>query len=281
MNNLNIWLTVISLTATACSVDIPLPNPSQPGKEEKVEISLSYPDAQDTHLSLTFGVGKMNLSPGSEKLVSGTATYNYAEIKPRVVQNGGRVEVTMGDEFINRMPSPEKLINQWDFYLGTKPMDLVIGSGAYKGNFEFGGLALTSLNITDGAADVSLAFSEPNQIEMSTFSYATGASTVSMFGLANANFSLMDFSSGAGNYTLDFSGELQRDASVKIESGLSNMNFVIPEGVDAVVTVKSGLSNVNTGPGWSRQNNVYRQEGESPTLTILVEIGAGHLSLTK
>ena len=83
--------------------------------------------------------------------------------------------------------------------------------------------------------------------------YETGASDVKMTGLANANFNMMDFSSGAGDYTLDFSGELQRDASVKISSGLSNIIIVVPEGVNAVVTVDGGASNVSAGSGWSQE----------------------------
>ena len=54
-----------------------------------------------------------------------------------------------------------------------------------------------------------------------------------MTGLANANFSTMIFSSGAGDYTLDFSGDLQRDATVTITTGLSNLKLVVPKGVAA------------------------------------------------
>ncbi len=144
-----------------------------------------------------------------------------------------------------------------------------------------GGLSLTNLTVQDGAANVELSFSELNQVEMSTLRYETGASDVQLSGLANANFSILDFSSGAGDYKLDFSGELQRDASIKISSGLSNITIVVPEGVHAVVTVDSGASNVNTGSGWSRNGNVYEQDGEGPTLTFVIEIGAGNVTLMK
>ena len=59
------------------------------------------------------------------------------------------------------------------------------------------------------------------------------------------------------------------------------MILVIPEGVHAVVTVESGAANVNSGSGWSQSGNVYTQEGEGPTLTIIVKIGAGNLTLTR
>jgi len=116
---------------------------------------------------------------------------------------------------------------------------------------------------------------------MSTFTYSTGASNVKLMGLANANFTLLDFSSGAGDYTLDFSGDLKRDASIKVESGLSNLIIIVPEGVDAVVTVEGGLMNVSTSPSWERSGSDYIQKGEGPTLTFIIEMGAGNLTLTR
>lgn len=276
-----IFIAVLALATLACGINIDLPKRAQPGPEVVDEINLDYPDVDEVNLQLSFGAGEMTLSPGGSALVDGTATYNYKEFKPEVMENGGNVQVKMGDVGVNFIPNFDDLKNEWDFKLGDQPMNLTIESGAYDGSFELGGLSLTSLTIKDGAANVDLAFSEPNQTEMSVFSYSTGASDVKMEGLANANFNIFDFSSGAGDYTLDFSGDLQRNASIKIESGFSNMIIIVPEGVDAVVTVQSGASNVNAGPGWSQSGNVYKQEGEGPTLTFVIELGAGNLTLTK
>jgi hypothetical protein len=116
---------------------------------------------------------------------------------------------------------------------------------------------------------------------MSVFKYETGASNLKLSGLANANFSTFDFSSGAGDYTLDFSGDLQRDASINIGTGLSNIILVIPEGVNAVVQVDGGASNVNAVPGWKQSGDTYTQTGDGPTLTFVVDIGAGNLTLAR
>jgi len=91
----------------------------------------------------------------------------------------------------------------------------------------------------------------------------------------------MDFSSGAGDYTLDFSGDLKRDASITISSGLSNMIIVVPEGVNAIVTVDSGASNINAGSSWGQDGKTYTQSGEGPMLTFVINIGAGNVTLTK
>ena len=44
----------------------------------------------------------------------------------------------------------------------------------------------------------------------------------------------------AGDYTLDFSGELQRDAVVNIESGISRVVVIVPREMNAKVYFKGG-----------------------------------------
>jgi len=270
---------VLALASLACGFNIDMPKMHTPGPEVTEEIVIPVPDTDEVSLKLSFGAGDMTLAPGAKEFVEGTATYNYDAFKPEVVVDGGDAQIKMSK--VDSLPSFNDLKNEWDLKLGDTPMDLVIESGAYNGTFELGGLSLNNLTVQDGAANVELTFSEPNLVEMSTFRYETGASDVKMTGLANANFSLFDFSSGAGDYTLDFSGELQRDASVTVSSGLSNIILVIPEGVNAVVTIDSGASNVSVGSQWSQSGDIYKQKGEGPTLTIVINIGAGNITLTK
>lgn len=273
------FIAILALTALACGISAPEPPTPQPEVTE--DIKVEYPDADEINLKLRFGAGKLDLNPGAALLVDGTATYNYDELKPEINTDGSDVEVRVGDGDVNIFPNLNNIKNEWDLELGDQPMNLSLESGAYEGEFELGGLALTRLDIKDGASNVEISFSKLNPVEMSTFTYNTGASDVKITGLANANFSLFDFSSGAGDYTLDFSGELQRDASVKIETGLSNFIIIVPEGVNAVVTVQGGLSNVNAGSSWERSGSDYVQKGEGPTLTFVIEMGAGNLTLAK
>lgn len=273
------FIAILALTTLACGISAP--KPPTPSPEVTEDIKVEYPDSEEINLNLKFGAGELTLNPGADILVDGTATYNYDELKPEVNTDGGDVEVRVGDGDLNIFPNLNNIKNEWDLKLGDQPMNLSIDSGAYDGTFELGGLSLTRLNISDGASDVEINFSKLNPVEMSTFTYNTGASDVKILGLGNANFSLFDFSAGAGDYTLDFSGKLQRDASIKIETGLSNMIIIVPEGVNAVVTVQGGLSNVNAGPGWERSGEDYIQKGEGPTLTFVIEMGAGNLTLAR
>jgi hypothetical protein len=114
---------------------------------------------------------------------------------------------------------------------------------------------------------------------MNILRYDTGASQATLSGLANANFRAMDFRSGAGDYRLDFSGDLQQDADVTIKSGLSSIVIVVPEGTPATVRFEGGLANVDRSGAWRLSGSVYSLPGEGPELTITVEIGAGNLEL--
>jgi N-terminal domain of toast_rack, DUF2154 len=269
---------VLALATLACGFSIPLPSAPTPGPDITDSITVPLPASGEPKLTLSFGAGELTLAPGAQNLVEGTTVYNVPELKPEVVTQGSSIEVKQGD--LKVLPYPKDLKNQWDLKLGSTPMDLTIHAGAYKGTYELGGVPLTGLTIKDGAANVDLNLSKPNPSEMAVLRYETGASSVKLTGLANANFSTMIFNSGAGDYTLDFSGALKRDATITISSGISNMILVIPDGVKANVTVESGASNVNAGSGWSQNGNQYTQSGSGPTLTFVVKTGAGNLTLT-
>jgi hypothetical protein len=90
----------------------------------------------------------------------------------------------------------------------------------------------------------------------------------------------MIFNSGAGDYTLDFSGTLKRDAAITVSSGFSNLILVVPDGVNANVTIESGVSNVSVGSKWMQNGNLYSQSGSGPMLTFIIKTGAGNVTLT-
>lgn len=270
-------ILVLSLASMACGFTIDLPEREQAGSEVKETITVADPQSDETRLSISFGAGNLKISPGAKNLVDGTAVYNVEDLKPEVIQRGSDIEIKQGN--FKSLP-PRNMKNEWDLKLGSAPMDLVISAGAYDGTIELGGLALKSLEIRDGASNVDLSFSEPNPVDMSILRYGTGASDVKLAGLANANFSTLTFSGGAGSYTLDFSGDLRRDAVVTIDSGFGNVSLIIPRDVNAKVTVESAAVNINHGSGWEQNGKDYTQKGDGPTLTFIVKMAAGNLLIS-
>ena len=89
----------------------------------------------------------------------------------------------------------------------------------------------------------------------------------------------MIFKSGAGDYTLDFSGELQRDMDVTIDSGMSSIEIIVPIGVPVEVRYDGGLANVDYSGDWQKSGNEYFQDGSGPGIIININLGAGNLTL--
>jgi hypothetical protein len=275
-----IFILVFGLTACGFHISLPITITPEPVQIDQIDVPLPAGDTGIINLSLAFGAGDLQIQSGAANLVSGTATYNIADFKPVITSNNSTVRIEQGNWRLSGIPDISSIKNEWDLSLGSQPIMLKIDGGAYHAEYHLGGLALTNLTIKDGASDVKLDFASPNLTEMSLLSYDTGASNVSLTGLGNANFTSLVFHSGAGNYTLDFSGGLKRDGSVNIETGVSNTVLVIPKGVPVQLTVDGGLANVTADSSWSKHGNLYTQPGTGPQLTIVVQLGAGNLTLT-
>lgn len=276
-------IMVLAIATMACGISINLPFErvrTIPTVTE--DIRVPAPDVSGlVDLTLAFGAGEMQIRPGSSSaLVEGTARYNVEELKPRIRVDGSSVRIETGNLEVQGLPNfRDNYEHAWDLRLANTPMALTINAGAYKADIELGGLSLEELKVTDGASEVELNFSALNQVVMRSLRYETGASSVKLFGLANANFEDLEFRGGAGSYTLDFSGALQQNANVTIGAGVSSVILIVPEGVPARVLFDGGLSNVDLGGAWERDGGDYSQPGEGPRLTINVNLGAGNLEL--
>jgi hypothetical protein len=277
-------ILIIAFVSLACSVSITLPNlQNKIGPTETDTIDVSFPENTQTvpDVTLNCGICDLNLQPGSStSLVSGTVKYNVADLKPTVTVNGNNVTIQQGNLQLTGIPFVNtNVINDWNLSLANSPMNLYVKAGAYTGNYELGGLSIQHLEVTDGASRVKLNFSEPNQIEMTSFKYMTGASEVSLMDLSNANADEIAFNGGAGNYTLDFSGVLSRDVMVSIDAGISSVTVIVPNGVPAELTTNSTLITVNTSGGWQQSGNTYLLSGSGYKINITAKMGAGSLQL--
>lgn len=281
-NKILIFLAALLFVTLACSISFDLPvDKFTTGKTVTEPINIKLPSGTP-EVKLTFGAGELEVKPGvTQGAITGTATYNVEDLKPVIEIDGEQVTISTGNFEITGIPDVDADIeNSWELAIGNSPLELKINAGAYKGEYELGGLAIQSLEITDGASEVDLAFSTPNLVEMETFRYSTGASDLEMEGLANANFESMTFRGGAGNFKLDFSGLLKRDATVQIDSGLSRVEVMIPETMSARVVFRGGLTSISASSDWDQSGDEYNHKGTGPTLTIYVDMAAGEFELS-
>lgn len=276
-------IAALALVTLACGININLPMERiNTGAVQTEEISIPAVGTSDpVNLTIGFGAGELDIHPGAQDaLVEGTAEYNVPELKPEITVDGSTVLLKTGEMKIKGLPIfGDKYKNIWDLKLGESLLDLTINAGAYQGKIELGGLSIGSLTVADGASQAEWSFSQPNLVEMDTLRYETGASSVSLEGLANSRASKIIFKGGAGDYTLDFSGQLQKDMDVSVDAGISNVKIVVPKGVPARLNFNGGLSNVDVNGNWEKSGNVYKMVGDGPEITFDVTMGAGNLEL--
>ncbi len=279
MKRILLVITVFILVSLACSVTVNMPKEEETGPAETVIIDEAAPAESPAELVINMGAGELNIQGGAQSLVEGSVEYNVVAWKPEIVRDGREVRISQGDMKNFTFGRGGNLINKWDLFLGAMPLDLTIEAGAYESNLDLSGLSLTGLRITDGASSNNVIFTQPNPVEMDRFTYETGASSIKLEGLGYANFDEMNFQGGAGNYTLDFTGPLQREGHVYIDGGLGNFTIIVPPTTAARILVDGGLKNVSPQGTWNVRNGEYRTEGEGPLLRIEINIGVGNLTL--
>lgn len=274
-------LLVLAMSALACSVNIQAPR-IKTGPEVTTSIDEDYPDTNDIpRVVLKMGAGILKINEGSDRLITGEIRTNIESWKPEISHSDETVTISQGSKADNFTIPSSSIKNDWDLKIGdAKPVSLAIEAGAYSSDILFGKIQLSELSIDDGASQSTVTFNEPNSQVLETFKYHTGASQVNLVYLANANFKEMNFDSGAGSYTLDFSGDLKHDAKVSIKSGLSNMKILIPSDTNVEISLDGGVNNVSLKGTWTVNSNHYKTQSSSgPKLEINIDMGVGNLEL--
>lgn len=253
------------------------------GVTQELVVDEPLGSAAVTDVEIDMGAGKLTLAPGAVGLVSGAVRYNVESWKPTITRSDRSLTIKQGAQK-GLSGLGDKIVNEWNLELGRAPMRLKISAGAYEGAYDLSGLTLQRLNIRDGAARAQVFFNAANPGQMESLEYETGASTVTLIGLANANFKNMKFKGGAGTYSLDFSGDLRTSGTVRAEAGAGTVRIVVPAATAARVTVSGSLNDVSTEGQWTVDKGAYNTAavatvGQGKVLTITVTVNVGSVAL--
>jgi hypothetical protein len=104
-----------------------------------------------------------------------------------------------------------------------------------------------------------------------------------MRGLANANFADLTLNGGAAAFVCEFSGTLRRNANVRLNTGMSSLEVVVPGTTATRITVDALLGSLQPDDGFTTRDGGYWTaaavaEG-SPVLTIRAGVALGLLRL--
>jgi hypothetical protein len=247
-------------------------------------INVPFPDAGDLQLRFAVGACRLRIRPeDQEGWVSGTYQDPTGNLPFRIDQEGSTVRIVHQPDWINFFGWLSG-VPRFDLNLGkAKPYNLTFESGASEASLDLGGLPLTRLAIKHGAGKIEMDFSSPNPEAMSLLSLAAGAGETTARNLANANCAEMVIEGGAASYRFDFGGQLQRDTHVRISSGVSSVELIIPRATAAKVTPESVMGGIDAGDGFTKKEGAFWTEaalaGQSPLLTIQASVALGSLRL--
>jgi len=248
------------------------------------EINIAFPEAENLHLRLSIGACRLRIVPtdGAE-WVTGSYDDPSNAIPLRVSEEGNVVRISQEFNWpatfgtVNRPPT-------FDLKLGKgKPYLLSVEGGATESEIDLGGVPLRGLTIKYGAGKQEFDFSAPNPEVMEQLTISAGAAAFEMDRLANANFTQMKLEGGAASFELDFGGVLQRNAEVKINTGMASVELDIPATTAAKINAEAVLGGVEVGDGFMKKEGAFWNEaaleGKMPILSVAAQVVMGAIQL--
>jgi len=248
-------------------------------------IAIAYPTATPAKLRLEMNVGKLKITPGTDKLVDGTATYNVLEWTPEISLDGGNVTIKQGRGF-NMVGSWTDTQNYWELALGTTlPFELSLQKGVGESTLALGGIPLTGAILNTGTGATTISFDQPNPEPAERLQVRTATGATHIDNMLNTNAQLISVESGAGEIALHFTGEaLKRDTLVKANLGAGKVTINIKQGVPARVSINRGLGEIKALGAFSPAGQrAFETSGfaaaAGPKLTFEINAGLGSITL--
>ncbi len=248
------------------------------------DINIATPDAADLHLRIGVGACRLVIRPGGgEAWVTGTYRDPSGALPAEVLREGATVRITQRGQFAELLGLRHG-VPRFDLALGkSKPFMLSIESGASDLDLDLGGVPLTRLVIKQGAGKSHIAFSAPNPQPMTLLNISAGAAAVGVKDLANANAAEVAIDGGAAAYKFDFGGGLQRNAYVRVSTGMSSVELRVPSSTAAKILAETTLGSLDLGDGFTKKEGAFWTmgaiEGKMPALSIQVTVAIGALRL--
>jgi hypothetical protein len=235
---------------------------------------------ESVDVRIRFGAGKLNIQPGSEGVLYRMhLRYDEEAFEPVAEFENGRLE--LGVEGIrNRIRWRKDNSQEMDLALSRDvAMDMDLEFGAVRADVDLGGLRMTRLNLTTGASESRIDFSEPNPVRMSHAELEAGAADFHVRNLGNLNADKIDVDAGVGNVVLDFRGEWQGDAEMTVDMGLGALELRFPQGLGVRLVKDTFLTSLDSEGMVKRGDSYYSLDWEEAEYQLTVRVDAAFGSI--
>lgn len=246
-------------------------------------------------VKISFAAGTLYLHEGKANTLF-RGELNFTDLEPEIVysvnEQKGILEITtpgFGDKDeeeknYNFKDLNDLKQNSWHLYFSPEiPIRLSIENGAAKNVLDFGKLKIQEFDLSTGASETLMNFSEPNPIVMDRLNIQSGVSEIKGRNMLNANFKKFRFEGGVGDYDFYLDGKLKQSPRMDIEIGVATARLIVNPDTPFKVRVNSSfLSSVRIGGAdevdddyWVSDN--YRKN--APYLNISADVGMGGFKL--
>ncbi len=252
--------------------------------------NFTYPadDVEQLIINVELGAGRFDITgEDMDDLAKAEVIYN-----PSIIDIRGEYKKRAKTGYIDFESSLRRHLdlddseNEWMITLSKKyRTELNLEIGASESEIELGGIPLEVLDIDIGAAEGRMTFSEPNPSRMDEFVVNSGAASLVMHDLGNANFRRMKFDGGVGDFELDFSGEYKDKSRAEISVGLGSAKIFIPADLPVRIDAEENfLSKVDFKNADKNllDDNFYESENyrtSSNGLALDISVGLGSVEI--
>src|SRR5690606_34948368 len=244
-------------------------------------------EAEAVEADLDIALGAVRVAPAEEDaLFQAEVDLTSARLRPRfegdVAGGRARVALSLGGEEVSLRGVRATRGNTWRLYFSERaPVALDLSLGAAEADLDFTGVPLSRLALDCGMARATLRFEAPNPTEMTRLAISAGLSNFEARGLGHARFAALDFEGGAGEFTLDFSGDaLQPGATASVDVGMASLTLVLPAAHPVVLDAPASfMTHVEVPPALTKLGAgrwaTAGAEADARALRIDVDAGPG------
>ncbi|HEV8362712.1 MAG TPA: LiaF domain-containing protein [Gemmatimonadaceae bacterium] len=165
--------------------------------------------------------------------------------------------------------------------IGTLAID--VQASAAETQLDLTGLPITSLAVSSGASDTRVRFDRPNPVRMKSLTLSTGAASILVDRLGNANAEEIIVRAGVGEIELDMAGTWLHDTELRAEVSLGVLTIRVPTDVGVRVETSRVLASFSH-EGLSEQGAAYvsdNWENATHKLRIYAQTVVGFLSVER
>ena len=231
MKSMNIWIMLVAGLLLMVS-------PAAADRVEQVTETIGEDGIEELDIQVDFAAGTLDVTTEDMKEAARLDIYytpRYVDYATEFSVRDGRGRLFLESEFRKRNWDNDAE-NEWNLVLSKRyPTTLEMDIGACEARFDLSGIPLVDLQIDVGAADLEIEFNERNPERLRELNVDCGASSLEIFGLANARAEMMDFDIGAGSCEIDFRGEIEGEVEIDIDVGVGSMDVIISRDVAVMI----------------------------------------------